>query len=87
MKNADDLSPLGQHIRRFRKQNRYSMAGFGEISGLSKAQVFGIEHGTEYNPRLNTLIGIAKATGTTLARVATLAAASIPGNINRECQP
>jgi transcriptional regulator with XRE-family HTH domain len=72
----ETFSPLGQHIRAYRKANRYSLQQLGDEMGISKAQLWAIESDPNPNPRLNTLIAVAKATKTTLARIATLAAMS-----------
>ena len=68
------VGPLGQWLRTWRKTNRYSMGAFSELSGVAKAQVFGLEHGTEFNPRLSTLMAISKATVTPIEQVARMAA-------------
>lgn len=64
-------------MRDYRKRERWTQAAFARKAGLSKAQVFGIEAGTEANPRIKTIIALAKACETTISRIATLAAQSI----------
>lgn len=66
--------PLSDHIKRFRKAERHSLASLAELIGITKGHLWEIEDGQQPNPRLSTLIGIARATRTTLARIATLAA-------------
>lgn len=61
-------------MRDYRKRERWTQAGFARKAGLSKAQVFGIEAGTELNPRIKTIIALASACETTVSRIATLAA-------------
>jgi transcriptional regulator with XRE-family HTH domain len=73
-KPVESLSPLGQHIRRYRRANRYSLKQLSEVAGISKVQLWELETAGSPNPRLSTLIAVARATNTTLARVATLAA-------------
>jgi len=74
-KNLESLSPLGQHIRQYRRANRYTLQQLGDVAGISKAQLWELETAPSPNPRLSTLVAVARATSTTLARVATLAAA------------
>jgi len=77
-KPIESLSLLGQHIRSYRKANRYSLQQLGDKVGIAKAQLWAIETRPSGNPRLTTLVGIAEATETSLARVALLAAMSLP---------
>lgn len=79
MKPIDQLPPLGQHIRAYRKANRWTLSAFAAEHGMSKAYLWELENGAMTNPTIETLAKVAKATGTTLARVATLAAAGLPG--------
>ena len=78
MKPLDQLPPLGQHIRAYRKANRWTLSTFAAEHGMSKAYLWELENGVRNNPSLDALVKLAKATGTTLARVATLAAAGLP---------
>lgn len=78
------VGPLGEYLRDFRKRERYTISLFARHAGLSKSQVFGIEHGTENNVRIKTVIALAKAMGTTVSRVATLAAASHDAAMRQE---
>lgn len=80
MKPIETLPPLGQHIRRYRKENRWSLSLFAATFGLSKSYLWELENGTLTNPTLEVMVKVAKATDTTLARVATLAAAGLVGN-------
>lgn len=66
--------PLGDHTRKFREAERYSIAELAKLAGISKPQLWELEQGRATNPRLSTLVGLARATRTTLARIATLAA-------------
>jgi transcriptional regulator with XRE-family HTH domain len=78
MKPIESLPPLGQHIRKYRKANRWTLSAFAAEHGMSKAYLWELENGAMTNPTIETLTKVAKATGTTLARVATLAAAGLP---------
>ena len=78
MKPIDQLPPLGQHIRKYRKANRWTLSAFAAEHQLSKSYLWELENGSLTNPTLEVMVKVAKATGTTLARVATLAAAGIP---------
>lgn len=78
MKPLDQLPPLGQHIRAYRKANRWTLSAFAAEHGMSKAYLWELENGARNNPSLDALVKLAKATETTLARVATLAAAGLP---------
>ena len=77
MKAIEALPPLGQHIRRYRKANRWTLSAFAAAHGMSKAYLWELENGVRNNPSLDTMVKVAKATETTLARVATLAAAGL----------
>lgn len=68
------FGPFGSWLRDWRKANRYSLAEFGGLAGLTKAYVWEIEKGRQSNPSLATLMAIAKATNTPFTRVAILAA-------------
>ena len=78
MKPVADLTPLGRHMREYRKANRYSIDQICKEIGMSKAQWWQLETCGDANPRLKSLVAIAKGTRTTLARVATLAATKEP---------
>lgn len=65
---------FGSWLREWRKDNRYSLQQFAELSGLSKVAVFELEHGKTFNPRLSTIMAISKATGIAFTKVALLAA-------------
>lgn len=80
MKPIGSLPPLGQHIRQYRKANRWTLSAFAAEHGMSKAYLWELENGVRNNPSLDAMIKISKATETTLARVATLAAAGLVGN-------
>lgn len=80
MKPIETLPPLGQHIRKYRKANRWTLSAFAAEHGMSKAYLWELENGVRNNPSLDAMIKVAKATETTLARVATLAAAGLVGN-------
>ena len=75
-KAIEQLHPLGQHIRKFRKDNRYSLSQLAEVMGMSKVQLWEIETNPNPNPRLKTLMAIAKGTNAALSRIAILAAQS-----------
>ena len=74
MKDASELSALGQHLRKYRRANRWSLAAFAAEYGFSKSFMWELENGAKNNPSLNTMMKLARATDTTLARIATLAA-------------
>ena len=80
MKPIESLPPLGQHIRKYRKANRWTLSAFAAEHGMSKAYLWELENGVRNNPSLDAMVKVAKATETTLARVATLAAAGLVGN-------
>ena len=80
MKPIETLPPLGQHIRRYRKANRWTLSLFATTFGLSKSYLWELENGTLTNPTLEVMVKVAKATDTTLARIATLAAAGMVEN-------
>jgi len=80
MKPIETLPPLGQHIRKYRKANRWTLSAFAAEHGMSKAYLWELENGVRNNPSLDAMVKVAKATETTLARVATLAAAGLVGN-------
>nr|WP_308006510.1 helix-turn-helix transcriptional regulator [Xanthomonas albilineans] len=65
---------FGQWLRAWRKHERYSIAEFADLSGMSKVAVFDLERGRTFNPRLSTLMAISKATKTAFTRIALLAA-------------
>lgn len=75
-RHIDDLTPLGRHVRAYRTFHRYSLAQFAEVSGLSKVALYEIETKARPNPRLDTLVAIARGTKTALSRIANLAAQS-----------
>lgn len=79
MKPLDELPPLGQHVRKYRKANRWSLSAFADKHGMSKSYLWELENGSLMNPTLEVLMKIAAGTETTLARVATLAAAGVIG--------
>jgi transcriptional regulator with XRE-family HTH domain len=70
------VGPLGEYIRAYRKQERWTLGGLAGRAGISKGQLHGIEHGKEINLRIKTIIALSVACETTVARIATLAAAS-----------
>ena len=76
-KAIDTLPPLGQHIRTYRKANRWTLSAFAREHGMSKAYLWELENGVGNNPSLDAMVRIARATETTLARIATLAAAGL----------
>ena len=80
MKPLEQLPPLGQHIRAYRKANRWTLSAFAAEHGMSKAYLWELENGARINPSLDAMVKVAKATETTLARIATLAAAGLVGN-------
>jgi transcriptional regulator with XRE-family HTH domain len=75
MKPIEQLPPLGQHIRKYRKANRWTLSAFAAEHGMSKAYLWELENGTRSNPSLYSMMMIAAATETTLERVANLAEA------------
>lgn len=77
MKDASQLSPLGQHLRKYRRANRWSLAAFAAEYGFSKSYMWEIENDAKTNLSLDTMIKLAAATETTLASIATLAAAGL----------
>ena len=77
MKPIDQLPPLGQHIRAYRKANRWTLSAFAAEHQLSKSYLWELENGSLRNPTLEVLVKVAKATGTTLAKVTKLAAAGM----------
>lgn len=81
-KPLEQLHPLGQHIRKYRKDNRYSLSQLASLMGMSKVQLWEIETNPSPNPRLKTLMAIAKATNSALSRVAILAAKSQEGELS-----
>lgn len=82
MKDASELSPLGQHLRKYRRANRWSLAAFAAEHGFSKSFMWELENGVKNNPSLDTMMRLAAATETTLARIATLAAAALQERTN-----
>jgi len=66
-------APFGQWLRTWRKDNRYSLTEFSDLSGVSRTALFELEHGSSFNPTLHTLVAISKATKTRFSRVAQLA--------------
>lgn len=68
------LPPLGAYIRAYRKDQRYSLDAMAKIIGTTKSNLWEIEMGLANNPTISTISGIARATKTTVARIATLAA-------------
>lgn len=66
--------PFGQWLRKWRKENRYSLSKFAQLSGVSPVAIFELEHGKSFNPRLTTLMAISKATGIAFTKVSLLAA-------------
>lgn len=80
MKPVEKLPPLGQHLRMYRKANRWTLSAFAAEHGMSKAYLWELENGVGNNPSLSAMMTLAKATETTLARIATLAAAGLVGN-------
>ena len=82
MKPLESLPPLGQHIRKYRKANRWTLSAFARQHGISKAYLWELESGSLTNPTLEIMMKIAAATETTLARVATLAAAALAQQTN-----
>lgn len=74
MKPASALSPLGRHLREYRKRNRYSMEELATEAGLTKSYWWEIESTRGANPTVVVMMKLAKVTQTSLARVATLAA-------------
>ncbi|WP_080931539.1 helix-turn-helix domain-containing protein [Xanthomonas albilineans] len=65
---------FGQWLRAWRKRERYSLAEFAALSGISKVTLFDLERGRMFNPRLSTLMAISKATKTAFTKIASLAA-------------
>lgn len=74
MRPIEQLPPLGQHIRRYRRQNRWTISGLAKAIGMSKSYLFELENGTQINPTLRTMEMIASATNTNLSDIANLAA-------------
>lgn len=65
---------LGAWIRQWRKDNRYTIGGLSDLSGISKAQLWELEKIPVLNPRLKTLMSLSKATGTPFTKIVLLAA-------------
>jgi transcriptional regulator with XRE-family HTH domain len=72
MKRENDLPPIGQHIRRFRKENRWSLSAFAAHMGITKAHLWEVENGRQANPTLRTVVAISRATRTSVTRVINL---------------
>ncbi len=75
-KTLDELTPIGRHIRAYRKANRYSLQELADVMGMSKVQLWEIETNPNPNPRLDTLVALSKGTKTALSRIANMAAQS-----------
>lgn len=71
------VGPLGEYVRAYRERERWTLSGLAERAGMSKGQLHGIEHGKEANLRTKTIVALSVACETTVARIATLAAASV----------
>ena len=74
MKPVEQLSPLGQHIRNYRKANRWSIQALAKKHGISNMHLWQIENGIVNNPTISSLVKLAAATKTSLANIARLAA-------------
>lgn len=68
------VGPFGGWLREWRTANRYSLAEFGALAGITKGYAWELEQGRQTNPSLATLMAISKATNTPFTRVAILAA-------------
>jgi transcriptional regulator with XRE-family HTH domain len=60
-------SPLGKTVRRLRRAAGLTQQGLANAAGLSLSIVVQIERGTNADPRLSTLRGLAKALGCDVA--------------------
>jgi len=60
-KPLKSLSPLGQTLRSFRIENRYTIDDLANLSGLAKGYVWELETMEDCNPSLSTLISLARA--------------------------
>lgn len=58
-------------------RERYSLRAISRRSGISLAQLHAMKHGRASNMRIKTVMALACACETTVARIATLSAASI----------
>lgn len=63
MKNYQQA--FGAHVKRLRKELRYSQDQFADIAGLSQAYLSSVERGIA-NPQLDTLKKIADGLGVTM---------------------
>lgn len=52
---------LGQMIAAARYDNRLSLQNVADGAGVTKAHVWELEKGRTRNPKVNTLVGLAKA--------------------------
>ena len=73
MKPIDALTPLGQTIRHWRKQNRYSLGAMAELAGMSKSHLHHLETGYTTDPQLSTLSALAKVMGHSVGWLANIA--------------
>lgn len=48
MKPIESLPPLGQHIRQYRKANRWTLSAFAAEHGMSKAYLWELENGATH---------------------------------------
>lgn len=72
----ETLSPLGQALRGFRKANRYSLDEIASLSGVAKSHLWELELSATINPRLSTLIALAKVMKKPVGWIANKAALS-----------
>lgn len=71
------VGPLGEFIRAYRVRERWSLRAISRRSGISLAQLHAMERGRAPNMHIKTVMALAKACETTVARIATLSAESI----------
>ena len=70
------LNALGKELRSFRKKNRYQVQHMLEITGFSKSNLWALTTRNDINPRLETMIVLAKFMHKSVGFIANLAAES-----------
>lgn len=68
MNNVDELPPFARNVLGFRRHHRLSQQTLADACGVSRATIAKIEGG-RYVPSLATVAKLAKALGTTSARL------------------
>ncbi len=61
---------MGERLRELREKANLTQEGLAHRAGVSSAAIFRIEQGRPSDPKLSTLVALARALGVTVGRLA-----------------